>query len=277
MDAHGDEMYSSSTVKNGNKSLAPSPAVFLPSIPPTQSRLPSHSRSPAPPNDDIKRRSRWSTLWDGDVELETTENLWLSDTTLNSMLTPAWGQFLLSDGSMTRHLKLLTGYNNVKTDILWQGKINVNDANAKSIPSDVRLKICDGAKECVIFQREVDLCDASGVPLCYAASWWNEEMADMFIMDSSGAALNKPVWLALADTKTELYREIRRVYLGSSAILTRKWGVEGPFWARHYIFWRDGKPLCVIYEVLNPALAQYLGPSTPTAAPRRRARGEQTF
>jgi len=175
-----------------------------------------------------------------------------------------------------RHLKLLTGFDNVKTDILWQGKVNVNDASAGPIPSDVRTRIC-GADDsgCIIFQREVDLCDEKGRPLCYAASWWSEEMADMFIMDKSGAALNKPVWLALADNKTELYRDIRRVYLGSSAVLSAKWHVDGPFWARHYIFWRERKPLCVIYEVMNPALEAYLGPSKADDALRERRRANR--
>ena len=32
------------------------------------------------------------------------------------------------------------------------------------------------------------------------------------------------------------------------------------FWGRHYIFWRGGRPLTVIYEAFSPALAEYLGP-----------------
>ena len=48
---------------------------------------------------------------------------------------------------------------------------------------------------------------------------------------------------------------------GSNApALERAWGVEGPFWARHYVFWAGGEPLCVIYEVFSPKLERFVGP-----------------
>jgi hypothetical protein len=95
--------------KNGNKSRV----VPLSSLSPSSSSssassmsfasaadeaAPRRSEQSSRMYDDTKRRSRWSGLWD-EVELEVSERLWLSD--LNSMLTPPWGQFLLSDGSMT--------------------------------------------------------------------------------------------------------------------------------------------------------------------------------
>jgi hypothetical protein len=46
---------------------------------------------------------------------------------------------------------------------------------------------------------------------------------------------------------------------GESPELEKAWGVKGPFWARHYIFWAGSCPLCVIYEVFSPKLEQYLG------------------
>jgi len=83
------------------KPLASAPSMaFVSSVSPEA--LPPHPSEFRAPrsNDDTKRRSRWSELWD-DVELDVTERLWLRDSTLNSMLSPPWGQFLLSDGSMT--------------------------------------------------------------------------------------------------------------------------------------------------------------------------------
>ena len=38
-----------------------------------------------------------------------------------------------------------------------------------------------------MLQREVDLCDAHGLPLCYATSWWNLENADKVILDDGAA------------------------------------------------------------------------------------------
>lgn len=97
--------------KNGNKSrvvplssLSPSSSSSLSSASSTafasaaDEAAPRRLEQSSRMYDDTKRRSRWSGLWD-EVELEVSERLWLSD--LNSMLTPPWGQFLLSDGSMT--------------------------------------------------------------------------------------------------------------------------------------------------------------------------------
>ena len=61
----------------------------------------------------------------------------------------------------------------------------------------------------------------------------------------------------------ELYREVRRVYMGDNEELARIFGCDGPFWGRHYIFWHDQKPMTVVYEVFNPALERQLGPAKP--------------
>ena len=41
----------------------------------------------------------------------------------------------------------------------------------------------------------------------------------------------------------------------------REFGEAGPFWGRQYIFWHDGKPLTLIYEVFSTSLQRLLGPS----------------
>lgn len=107
----------------------------------------------------------------------------------------------------------------------------------------------------------MDLCRSTdGLPLVYASSWWTIEAAKKFnILKSDGGATERAVWMHLSDKRTELYREIRRMYLGESPELEAAWGVKGPFWARHYIFWAGSCPLCVIYEVFSPKLEQYLG------------------
>jgi chorismate--pyruvate lyase len=42
--------------------------------------------------------------------------------------------------------------------------------------------------------------------------------------------------------------------------MCRKFGHEGPFWGREYIFWADGQPVTLINEIFSPALEEYLGP-----------------
>jgi chorismate lyase len=41
-------------------------------------------------------------------------------------------------------------------------------------------------------------------------------------------------------------------------------GKPGPYWGRHYLFWKDGKPLTLIYEVFSPTLSMFLGPPIPS-------------
>uniref|UniRef100_A0A061SHU8 Chorismate lyase n=1 Tax=Tetraselmis sp. GSL018 TaxID=582737 RepID=A0A061SHU8_9CHLO len=89
----------------------------------------------------------------------------------------------------------------------------------------------------------------------YAASWWNAAEVDRFLADKS-----KPIWVSLSAERTEVYREIMRLYYGHSPEMERIFGRRGPFWARHYMFWHNSRPLTLIYEVFSPSLEKYLGP-----------------
>jgi chorismate--pyruvate lyase len=41
-------------------------------------------------------------------------------------------------------------------------------------------------------------------------------------------------------------------------------GRPGPYWSRHYRFFRGGRELTVIREVFSPALEEWLGPAQHT-------------
>ena len=43
--------------------------------------------------------------------------------------------------------------------------------------------------------------------------------------------------------------------------LQKAFGLQGPFWSRHYRFFRGGKALTVIREVFSPQLETWLGPT----------------
>lgn len=115
----------------------------------------------------------------------------------------------------------------------------------------------------------------------YATSWWNEALVKQHLRDEA-----LPIWVSLASRKTEIFREIlggcasRRgqellcsaplrltspagVYRGTNPALEAAFGHEGPFWGRHYIFWHNGRPMTLIYEVFSPHLETYLGPMIP--------------
>ena len=51
----------------------------------------------------------------------------------------------------------------------------------------------------------------SSAPMVYAASWWSRETFDRYMTDSA-----EPMWNNLRSQNVELYREVRRVYMGDN-------------------------------------------------------------
>ena len=201
------------------------------------------------------------------------------------LLSPAWRIMLLSDGSVTRHLRLLCPkLDCTALELVAQGPIGTfaGAGGAAAMPADVERIEGD------LVQREVLLrirgperddgtlpgwSDRGGsaltatpltaandgtVPAVYAASWWSSDTFAEFMSDSAS-----PMWSNLRSANVELYREVRRVYQGDNEKLEEVFGTTGPFWGRHYIFWHAGKPMTVVYEVFNPRLENALGPAKP--------------
>jgi chorismate lyase len=161
----------------------------------------------------------------------------------HSQLPPAWQLLLLGDGSPTRHLQLLTG-EPIEVDVLDMSIVGM-------APDDAPPEILEipGPR----LRRQVWLRTASGQRLAYATSWWNADHVDEYLQNRS-----LPIWASLAKLRTELYRDVRGIYCGHSPILTASFE-PGTLWGRHYLFWHQGRPLTLIYEVFSPNLQQYLG------------------
>mmetsp|Transcript_24718 Transcript_24718/g.84549 ORF Transcript_24718/g.84549 Transcript_24718/m.84549 type:complete len:294 (+) Transcript_24718:169-1050(+) len=181
------------------------------------------------------------TLW------EANEEVALKTGTMPALLTPSWKVLLLSDGSVTRHLQLLT-------DI----KVEVGLVDETAVGTTFGTPAGTERIEGPLLQRQVYLRRAGGESLAYAASWWSEADMAEYMRDN-----DKPIWQNLAARRAELYREVQRVYLGHNEELEREFGHKGPFWGRHYTFWHDGRPLTLIYEVFSPRLEKWLGTSHP--------------
>lgn len=204
-------------------------------------------------------------------------------------LPPSWKVLLLSDGSVTRHLHILTG-RPVAVDLLEMGRIaggggggsdDENDENEEDQETNYSLDLPSGAEllKGPLVQRRVLLRadEGKGEALVYAASWWNAADAAATLDGETPAPSSsssrspssspvssrreQPVWTSLASSRTELFREIRSVYLGGCPALERDLGAEPgqELWGRHYLFWNGGKPLTVIYEVFSPRLGEWLG------------------
>jgi chorismate lyase len=185
----------------------------------------------------VSKWHRLSPIWQGDKEVV---NIGLP----HDQLAPPWQILLLGDGSPTRHLKLLTG-EPIEVDVIDMSSIGTNPDNAPpeidAVPSP-RLR------------RQVWLITSSGQRLAYATSWWDALHVDEYLQNRS-----LPIWESLSRLHTELYRDIQGIYLGNSKALELAFGEKGPFWGRHYLFWHNGQPLTLIYEVFSPYLKRYLG------------------
>jgi chorismate lyase len=161
------------------------------------------------------------------------------------LLAPAWQILILGDGSPTRHLQLLTG-EPTEVDVIDMSPIGMDLDQAPP-----QLETIPGPR----LRRQVWLRTASGQRLAYATSWWEAQRVDQYLQDKS-----LPIWLSLAKLRLELFRDIQGAYLGESAQLAIAFQQPGPFWGRHYLFWHDGQPLAMIFEVFSPYLMRYLGP-----------------
>lgn len=155
---------------------------------------------------------------------------------------------LLSDGSVTRHLQLLTDMT-IVVECLEQKDIGNDRVDLPELT-----KLIPGP----LVQRQVLLHGGDpddNRPYVYAASWWNAHTIDSYLKDK-----NQPIWVSLVKERAELYRELVQVEYGDSPYLEEKFNSSGPFWGRQYVFWHEKRPLTVIYEVFASSLQEYLGP-----------------
>jgi chorismate lyase len=164
-------------------------------------------------------------------------------------LSGPWKLLLLGDGSPTRHLRLLVGAPlEVELIAMAPEALAVEGA-----PREV------AELEAPLLRRQVWL-NCGGQPLGWAESWWNRAEAETHLADE-----RQPIWHSLTAGRTELFREVDGLAQVQADWLQERFGFPGPFWSRHYRFFRGGRELTVIREVFSPALERWLGPA---AAPR---------
>eukprot|EP00892_Ulva_mutabilis_P007793 jgi/Ulvmu1/5386/UM022_0181.1 len=186
-------------------------------------------------------------LWKGN------ESATINESESFQQLSAPWKVMLLSDGSVTRHLKLMTGLE-VAVECLEMRHLQQPEL-APDVPPEFALL------DPPIIRRQVLLRlhgqpgnEGDAAPLVYAASWWNATAVESYLKDSS-----LPIWASLSRERLELFRDIRDVYLGHCPDLEDVFQAKGPFWGRDYVFWHNKEPLTVIHEVFSSSLSQYLG------------------
>ena len=156
-----------------------------------------------------------------------------------------WRLMLLGDGSPTRHLRLLTGHP-VSVELVAMAAEPGGQASI-GCPSEVQELTPP------LLRRQVWL-SCGEQTLAWAESWWNQDEANQHLQDR-----NLPIWLSLTQGRSELFREVDGLALVQEPWLEKRFGCSGPFWSRHYRFFRQGRELTVIREVFSPALEEWLG------------------
>ncbi len=160
-------------------------------------------------------------------------------------LSGAWKLMLLGDGSPTRHLQLLTG-RPLEVELIAMAPDPGDDP---LMPREV------GELVPPLLRRQVWLA-CGDLTLGWAESWWNLREAEAQLQRRE-----QPIWRSLTEGRSELFREVDGLALAQAPWLERRFGREGPFWSRHYRFFRQGRELTVIREVFSPLLETWLGPS----------------
>ena len=161
-------------------------------------------------------------------------------------LSGPWRLLLLGDGSPTRHLESLSGLP-VEIELIAMA---ADSAPGPEAPPEV------AELEAPLLRRQVWLC-CGGQTLAWAESWWNQAQAEAHLRQR-----DQPIWRSLTAGRAELYREVDGLAQVQAPWLERRFGHGGPFWSRHYRFFRGGRELTVIREVFSPALEQWLGPAS---------------
>ncbi len=163
----------------------------------------------------------------------------------NQNLPGPWQLMLLGDGSPTRHLKLLTGH---EVDIKVISMAMENNTEDDGVPEEVN------ELEPPLLRRQVWL-TCGDLTLAWAESWWNYQEAEKHLQNK-----NQPIWKSLTQGRSELFREVDGLALVNANWLKSEFEDLGPFWSRHYRFFRNQKELTVIREVFSPKLEKWLGP-----------------
>ena len=195
--------------------------------------------TPPPPNQQLQRSPQ--VLWQASPEAVLTARA-------GGDLGGGWKLLLLGDGSPTRHLELLTG-RAVEVELIAMAP---DPDPAIDAPLEVRELVSP------LLRRQVWLC-CGAETLGWAESWWTLDQAHHHLPDQL-----QPIWRNLTAGRAELFREVDGLAQVNSGWLQDRFGHPGPYWSRHYRFFRQGKALTVIREVFSPALERWLGPAVPS-------------
>jgi len=169
----------------------------------------------------------------------------------SALMSPVWQMFLLGNGSPTRLLQLLT-QSAIAVEVIATELLGEDPDYA---PTEINLIAAPRVR------RQIWLKTAkTDEILAYAVSWWHKDDLANFLPQP-----HLPVGTNLQNQRLELFRDLRGIYRGSCPELVGIFSAENAteplsqhlYWGRHYLLWHGGKPITLIYEIFNPAIAKY--------------------
>jgi len=164
----------------------------------------------------------------------------------SALMSPVWQMLLLGNGSPTRLLQLLT-QSPIAVEVIATELLGEEPDYA---PTEINLIATPRVR------RQIWLKTAkTDEILVYAVSWWHKDDLANFLPQP-----HLPVGTNLQNQRLELFRDLRGIYRGSCPELAGIFTAESSsdfYWGRHYLLWHGGRPITLIYEIFNPAIAKY--------------------
>jgi chorismate--pyruvate lyase len=221
------------------------PARARPASSPVPARPTDPVQPPGPvqPPASAEPESDQQPLWSSPRALWQAPFAEVVEATAGRQLSGAWKLLLLGDGSPTRHLQLLTG-RPVEVELIAMAPEPAGQTGAPAEVAELQEPL---------LRRQVWL-NCGPQTLGWAESWWNQQEAEAHLRDR-----RQPIWRSLTSGRAELFREVDGLGQVQADWLEERFGAAGPFWSRHYRFFRQGRELTVIREVFSPALETWLG------------------
>nr|UNJ16360.1 hypothetical protein [Boldiaceae sp.] len=146
---------------------------------------------------------------------------------------------LLSDGSLTRNLQIITNSN-----IL---------ISAPSFPLYDNFGMFYFMKDLSLFniRREICLIDDNKDNLVYAISWWKIPYNNII------SSLTIPIGNYFIYNEIDTYKDIYLIEIFKSDFFEKIFSYKGPFFCRYYFLWKDKTIEACFFEVFSPKIAKY--------------------
>ena len=154
-------------------------------------------------------------------------------------LAPIWQTILLSDGSLTRHLEILSG-GLIQLKIELVMIIQSYNSFDKLLCSKILYPQ---------LSRKIWLTTKEGSRIVYANSIWDADELSKLINNEK-----LPLGISFIESELDIFKQIYKIDYIYSIDLENSFKQIGPFWSRYYFLLHHGKIIASILEIFSPCL-----------------------